>query len=1171
MKKSILIALFGVLAMGQLLADFGPGGVSVDFFKYSGVIKEKATGNNILQNGSFENPDTELMGERNPTNKREGQYWDGCSYVHMDATAGDPTALRNLLRQLCRRETVKSDGKQNARLINPPELAAGWENPVRISNRIRQRVAIPVSAADEKYELSFKLRGKAYSVPGWNHPMVFIHPGKNPPEQSWVSNGTTQSKTFTFSPDWQQYSVSASVPPGTASLLVDFALYGIGEMEVDDVVLFRSEFSEQVGVRQIPTAYFDPLYVVGENQAAALLFAMNSEKTPDKEHLRFALCLPDGFKVLDYRREHPLAEVKKQADGSSIYYFDLKALPPSAFRDYLHWQGISLLIESEHPASDKLYQAQYYTEQNKIAGEVKTFNFKIEPAVTGKRPKNFRTGGMFTTDFNFTGPGIVKAAKLYLDSGFNSYHGANRLFSYELKKHGIFRYQQIFNIANGFRIGGPDYTEEAKFRLVTGEAWAGNICPVEVYQQGKYYREKVTALLEQELIKDDITDNVMSNWEPYMFDFRGCFCVRCRDEFIRHTKLPAEEIKALWPEKIIATHKAAWEKFRSYQHGQLVIQLEKTINEIGKKHGKESHFLPEIAYRCVTERNNQVYGPQYNPLDFMAELPWLVAWGPYVYHSVDQEYQYTPTKHMLVYTTARQVKEFAGKHTKSIPNLVSMPLGFLDNPDWFTEPEALSFEFLCYFVQGWQGAFGYYFPRGADYRYYRAMADANTLIADHEDFVAQGKDISGEVQVTPETPIPENLFYPDAFAESKDLPGALPGLHQEKLLQYKAFRLNDKVLVAVGNFWQKGEVFFKMQVPGLNAAARYRVSVPGVNCGEFTGRELAAGILLQVGALRWQLAVIEPAGGGNEKAFSQQQMRQLLAERTPSINSALEWEKNYYRKYQAVVLSENPGNNYESIKPVSQSEVTLTAHEQILRISTPSYSLDLVPEKGAKIVNYRHKNDELFDKNGDFGLAVDGFWYPEKAVCQILSGYRIENIGTFENGVEVRLSRIITRKDNVELAGLKLIKNFKFTSDKIAISTTVWNILEDGIRFSFRFHCMPAFLGEKKQEYGKAVFGDGTEFKRELVAKLYRFGEEDRELEKIFPMNRTFTIKSSEVVFSAPWSSTKLYCKIPAGNLQCIVFWDDGKDPASTFEPIFKRKLLAPGEQVVYSMEWSAK
>lgn len=203
-------------------------------------------------------------------------------------------------------------------------------------------------------------------------------------------------------------------------------------------------------------------------------------------------------------------------------------------------------------------------------------------------------------------------------------------------------------------------------------------------------------------------------------------------------------------------------------------------------------------------------------------------------------------------------------------------------------------EMISYFLLKWQGAFIFTFPGGYDYRYWGAAAKANTLIAEHEKMVEQGKDVTEMVKIVPRSPYPENPDFMPELAETSPGEGKLPGLHKLKIFQHRSFFHNGAYLVAVGNFWQRGELFFEMRLEGV-PEGQWHVSVGKYDLGRFSSRELKQGILLQAGALRWQFISITPGKKENLTPFTQEQMKKLLQKRLSGIRKAYQFEAQLHR------------------------------------------------------------------------------------------------------------------------------------------------------------------------------------------------------------------------------------------------------------------------------------
>ena len=363
------------------------------------------------------------------------------------------------------------------------------------------------------------------------------------------------------------------------------------------------------------------------------------------------------------------------------------------------------------------------------------------------------------------------------------------------------------------------------------------------------------------------------------------------------------------------------------------------------------------------------------------------------------------------------------------------------------------------------------------------MAETNTLIARYENFTFKGKNDNRGIKLTGLTPLPAKLHYAPAWDEPEGEVGRAPGLSKLGPIQFQTWNYGGEKLICVGNFWQKGEHFFKLQIAGLVPNQKYGVDVTGKGYGNYTGRELAKGIVLQVGALRWQFIRI---GKPVREEFGQKEVKKLLRQRFNDIVKAVNWEKEYYKKVSSYAASDTPEIDFKSIKPVTRAGVTVAAADRSLTVKTASYTLQVEPRQGGRIHNFKSGNDVLVAPSKALGFGVAGVWYPAKSAMQLQSGMKLEGIVPVADGVEIRLSRILNNKDSRELAGVKFEITHKFTAGKVTSTAKVTNLLHDAIEIAFRFHNMPAILGKNGNATGMIKFASGETFHRDFDQKMIR-------------------------------------------------------------------------------------
>ena len=1163
---------------------FDAGGVSVDLSKCQ-AEQAAPQGENLLKFSDFEDIKTDLQ-------QKPFDNWGSSFYVHQkDGEELKPRMMPLTFRKIS--TDNPASGTRCAALITPLEVnqyrdAKG--NPM-ISNRITQNIVLPENAGPVKYQLTFKLRGKLENTPGLNSFRGFVSFFDNP--EQWKAKQLKEmlNVPFTVKPDWQDNSMSFVAPAGTRSLSISLALYGCGEAYLDDVKLQAVQMEKGMTVKLMPFAFLDNIFCMGTGQPGTLVFAFGNENAMKLENPALYLKIPEAFKLVDVRDILKIADRKRDDNGNITYKIDFSYLKKSISKEFYGvYQIASAMLKSDLPPGEKLYPAEYWVEDGSYRSQPEKFSLKIIPPSSGKTPQIFRTAAMLVRESDFAENGTKEFVPFYAGNGFNAVHGARSQAMLEaFKKAGISRYVEPYNLCNGYRLGEAKKTEEAFFRLVDGSPYKKPeeaICPVEVYKQGPYYKEHVTGMLEKLLVSRDAADNIMPNWEPYMFDFKGCFCPRCKEEFIKYSKLPREDVDKKWPNSIITSYKESWIKFRSWQHAQMMQTLEQTINELGKKAGKDAHFMPEVGWSYFIENTNHE-GGQYNPADYLDKLPWIEVWGPYIFQPFTKPYEYYTGIHLITYMGARDMKKFVADRISDParrPKLIAFPHSYQCN-DWVTEPEALGFEYLCFFLNGWEGVFAYHFPRGYDQRYWSELAGTNTAIAEYENYVFKGRrDLSSNTVVV--SPVPAADF-PKSWLEGGNFLQKLPDLAGASLLQCVSYELDNKRLIATGNFWLKGEIFFKLKVGFLYKGVKYVLTRPDKKlCFANTAGDIALsaadlenGILLQTGALRWNFYVLEPyeAGKNYGEVITQAEMDKVMKTRLPAIEQAVQWEKQFAagKREQAAKALGLP--DYSGIKDMSSAGVScskkITGDKTLVEFKSGDMILTLDPAAGGRLMSWTKGKDELVSQDEKTGLAVDGFWWPKSAVCAINTPYKVVSQTKTADGLSITLEREITTADNHYLAGAVIRKTYDINPDGFKLSSEIINNTKKALAFAFRWHNMPGLFEIKDGAGGQAAMensGKPEIFPRLFICKLYRFAAQpDKDLESAFSMEQATGITVPKAVFSAPWSKVKVTAKITsAKDLHCIIFWDSGKQKASTFEPISAKIKLEPGQSWTMSSVW---
>ena len=671
----IHLPLAALLAGTALAAgEFTPGGVSVDLdSKVWRSAPASGSEKNYVINGSFEEPGTNPNG----FSQLKQKHWCGFANVGLIGDNMDKTYRREILSKLKRAVIEVKDapsGKKVLHVVTPPSVRKPGAPLPRINHKVMQDVTIPAApAGNVKYTVSVKAKGS----PGTKLSFQ-LNTKKKQLDAKPLRTGKGQWGTHPLSPEWGPVTQELTVPQGTDLIDLTLVFEGIGEFYADDVKLFRNSASDPLLVTTIPAEQTDGVIHFADGAANMVTFVFDHGGGVNRKEHFLTVELPPGFTLTDYRR---MAKAAMSAQGNRHTFSLAGYYKDPHLQDWYQYQAFSLLLETTHGVSEKLHKLRFHVHGKNWRGKVHEVSIKIDPPVSGKRPKLFKTAAMFGHEIEFGEKGCARYADFYARSGFNCVDGAQHspIFARIMKEMGFPRYGEVFWLSNGYSLGARPKPENVKFRRADGSFVQWGVCPTEVYREGPYFKEAIRGLIEDLICRKDTFDVIMPNWEPNAYESQGCFCPRCLEEFVLYCrgKVPEKEIRALWPGKIFAKHFEIWQKFRAWQHGQVLKTLEKTAAAAGRKVGRESHFIPEITQanlllNCLNI-NKQIRVDEY------WDLPYLEPWGPYIHKDLSKRDEYFPTPHLLTYRTAQEIDRFIKEKLppgKKAPRLIALPHGW---------------------------------------------------------------------------------------------------------------------------------------------------------------------------------------------------------------------------------------------------------------------------------------------------------------------------------------------------------------------------------------------------------------------------------------------------------------------------------------------------------------
>ena len=757
-------------------------------------------------------------------------------------------------------------------------------------------VEIPASDKGQKYAFSFHYRGTLRGTGGRS--LVRAQLGFfDRPSGGRATRRQIQGK-YMPTAAWQEGRLDFVAPRNTRAISIRLRLDGADEVFIDDVSLVEAEMAKGVDVRLIPFAFLDRVYNLSTDDVGLAFFGMRNESGVKMTTPRVVVELPSAVGVLAPcdGAELVAREAVGPDDGPLVRYtFDVKQGSHRTRRgDYLG-HVLTLALQTSQPAGARLPEARYWYADGEYQTPPLSFSFRVRPSLRAKQPSRFLTSPYFTpADSSFeASPEVHRAlAAKCVAAGFTAAHlkTATPKLSTALREAGLRRFVQPPFVANGYTIGFRDKPTSVRFQFADGRHHETAICPVAVYDRSDYLDTVVVPAMGKLLVQDRFCESFMCNWEPYMYNDKGCFCGRCKDEFVRYSKMDREEVERAWPTGVLEEHCDLWYDFRAWQHGRLVVTLEDVVYQLGLEAGIQSHFIPEIAWPLLAPGWKGDRGwRQCAAMEYAHKIPIIAPWAPYHYHDFWRPYPRLPGRQLETLCVAERVTAYVrGTIAEDQrPRLIAFPHSWQGSH--VAAPEGIAMDALSYFVGGYHGYVAYAFPKGYDARYWRALAGANALIAQFEDLVMTGEK-TRDHSIELVTPVPKVA-----------VPHKLWGMQDLRIVQSREWRKGDARLLAIGNFWEWGECFVKLKVGGLSPESTYALSEPAEGrCyagsdGQLAlnARELGTGILLHVGALRYAFFVLRPFRAGQDygKPVPPQAMLSAVQHRLPEITEALRVER----------------------------------------------------------------------------------------------------------------------------------------------------------------------------------------------------------------------------------------------------------------------------------------
>ena len=1176
LKQLMTVALSAASVFAFAAGDlsFHRGGVSFPMEKISAErFNQKAVPaeKNLIKNGDFSQDFV--------TSKNKTAGWvRGCWLFG----AENQKKYFAKARKITRAEIRKIDGKPALDLNRPAALEELMgTNAGSFYLSATQCVPLP-DALGGVYKLTFQYSSRKIGS-GSSSQMILVYylseieKGKN--------TRSYQAFRFPAQPGWNSNSVELTVPAGTKALNIVFRADGCGKTQVRNVCLAKTESAKSPLVIQVtPMKMLDNTFVLASGDPAVM--GMRVRNTLPKgafknTRLTLEMELPAEVEILGVNGQFTGKMSSKDILCNDQKYkkwsLPLHSAVPLTIRNsnqFTSWNIPCIMLRSNAKQGSSWKCSMEIFDKTTSLSNKESFTIRMDsPLPKVLMAKHFLPGfSSVTGDIVYSNfPAARESFAKFVTEKSGTRWITASVPAEDIKqyrKYGV-RYVtcETGSIANGYRIGRvPNDKKPAYsiYRDVLGRPVSNSgicaTCPAAIYNKTPYYKEVVLPYIKKTV---EGLDGFTPNWEPYSFRNVGCFCDTCKKEFAAFAKIPADKIGQIWPKELQLgkKYRETAIKFRGWQHGRLIMTLHEDIVKAG---GKEVGMCPEVGTDQIIlyPRYTPEQG-EYSPYCYADKTKWLNVWGPYIWFIGERPYVYSKAAYLRFWETIRRSAE---DYRKSLPRtrakLLAMPHGNQVGTTALGQPEGMAMDQISAYLAGFDASQLYFFPRGYDHRFWRELGRSSHLIALTEEYVINGKQLKG-IKVAPVTPFPAPV--------QNISPRMMPDLKSCDVLQAAAFAKNGKYLAAVGNFWEKGDVIFKLSFPGLDAKKTYSVKeIPferqftKAQGKLFTGKDLQAGILLHAGALRWVFFEIAPCS----KATALPQLTAAdLAREKLNLDKANKAAADAEAARDRALMSENDFGEWKNFTSNGVACKVIDPKNQNLLSVTAGKNSVVIDPRGLVISSWKLNGVPQAEPN--FGMTC--FWSPGKNGMQSRNAYRVTEQKMTPKGLYIAGECITSGRTYPAMVGVKIRRVLTFSKDltSLTIETIVKNPTEISINdVGFRWYFMPSAWNNNNG--GHMEIG-GQKIKRPHGYSFYRKDIDESSEAAIRRMflvkNPSIQIKGDALTFKASKGKTMKIGLEPAGFFGGVAVWDTPDLFAATCEPFYKPRTIAPGGEISFKAE----
>ena len=652
--------------------------------------------------------------------------------------------------------------------------------------------------------------------------------------------------TVVLSPGgWQPFHVEASAMPGIGKISLIFGQRGPGEIYIDDLALVKMETDDDIHVIARATGVLDGKVCIGSGELFCGGMWASNEAGRQVQQARLEFDLPAGVELVaanqrmakGLRSERRGERVRASVPWTSRYNLRTRSF----------FSGLSQLycLYTELPPRREAHEARARLVAKGYEGPWWEFKLQVLPRIEPiASPKRLVFAG------NVPGELEGRAAREFVAA--YSRWGLNGAFCWQetpdlaaaLDQSGLYMVSTDWFWRDNFRIMHKKWTRDL---MPKGAWWVGadgdgwGMCP-EFIAQGHMTDSVLKPYYRKVFVESGLYDAWVTNWEPNLWNRKGCFCDRCKRAFAAFAKLPQAQVLALEGKGILAQHGDQWRLYRRDLNNRLMRLAYAVFEALGRERGKPIPAFLWVGPGAICQARGEMdIGP------VIREGSTIAGWA---YEGVQLDQGRASTvNHLKVAQRTEEVMAAVAEHNPS-PEFKYLHCVLGAFGSYVTTPEEMELDLLSsalarpWLISAWDAPLSY------DYRYAQAFARAIRTVAAHEDMILTGAK-SDRVPLTP-----LSITHQGGAAQN---------------LWARSFAKDGKVLYALFNFDRQHEVFFTLKVdpkegdwvlhdPVQRLAFTSHDSAPWL-----AERDRTQGARLHLGAARARFLRLEPVGADPER------------------------------------------------------------------------------------------------------------------------------------------------------------------------------------------------------------------------------------------------------------------------------------------------------------------